>query len=102
MLKSAGKDLEHGPMQGKQEYSSTDETQWPIYKPMPKLEAVVQTTGEAQYTNDIPHFDKELFAAFVHTTVANATLKSVDASEALVIIIIKKIINHLNINIIFR
>jgi len=41
-------------------------------------------SGEAEYVNDIPKMPGELFGAFVLTTVGNASLKSVDASEALV------------------
>ena len=41
-------------------------------------------TGEAEYVNDIPKHAGELAGIFVTATVANATLKNVDASEALV------------------
>ncbi len=43
--------------------------------------------GEAEYVNDIPKMNGELAGAFVLTTVGNARLKSVDASEALVSIL---------------
>ena len=51
---------------------------------MPKVTAQLQTTGEAQYTNDIPHMDGELYAAFVLTTVANANIDKIDTSKAMV------------------
>ncbi|OXA54699.1 Xanthine dehydrogenase [Folsomia candida] len=81
-VKSGGQDLEHGPMSGKQTFES-DQKEWPLYQPIPKLEADVQASGEAEYINDIrPEFG-DLFGAFVVTTVANATISSIDASEAL-------------------
>ena len=43
-----------------------------------------QASGEAQYVNDIPTFQQELFGAFVITDQAAATLESMDATEALV------------------
>ncbi|XP_021947093.1 xanthine dehydrogenase/oxidase [Folsomia candida] len=81
-IKSGGQDLEHGPMSGKQTFES-DQKEWPLYQPIPKLEAAVQASGEAEYVNDIhPEFG-ELYGAFVLTTVANATISNIDASEAL-------------------
>ena len=43
-----------------------------------------QTTGEAVYVDDIPAYPGQLEAAFVLSTVGNAKLSSIDASEALV------------------
>ena len=62
----------------------TDETQWPISKPVEKYEGVIQTAGEAEYVNDIPSVNGELNAAFVLTSVANCDIVSVDTTEALV------------------
>ncbi|XP_039276549.1 probable aldehyde oxidase 2 isoform X2 [Nilaparvata lugens] len=55
----------------------------PITEPIPKLEIQQQCSGELQYINDMPKIDGQLYCAFVLTTVANARLKSVDASEIL-------------------
>lgn len=41
--------------------------------------------GEAEYINDIRAESGELFGVFVTTTVANGTIKHVDASKALAI-----------------
>ncbi|OXA40303.1 putative aldehyde oxidase 1 [Folsomia candida] len=100
-LRSGGQDLEHGPMSGQQTFDS-DQKEWPLYQPIPKIEAAVQASGgfavsqnllivyydkvkgEAEYINDIDPEFGELFGAFVLTTVANATISSIDASEALV------------------
>ena len=51
---------------------------------MPKLTALQQTSGEAQYTTDIPGPADELHAAFVVSTRGNAKIVSVDPSQALV------------------
>ena len=44
----------------------------------------LQACGEAVYIDDIPEFPGQLEAAFVLSTVGNAKLASIDASEALV------------------
>ncbi|CRL08599.1 CLUMA_CG021336, isoform A [Clunio marinus] len=54
-----------------------------LYKRIPKVEADIQCTGEAQYVNDIPKFENELHAAFVLGDKVNGRIKSIDASEAL-------------------
>ena len=82
-IKTGGADIERGLMYGKQSYD-TIKSEWPLYEPMPKIEAPIQCTGEAEYTNDIHPQIGEVFGAFVYTTVANATLKSIDTSEAMV------------------
>lgn len=45
--------------------------------------AVLQATGEALYTEDIPVTEGALYAAFVCSTRAYATIKTIDASGAL-------------------
>jgi xanthine dehydrogenase/oxidase len=44
-VRSGAQDLEHGPTQGKQDYS-TDTKEWPLYQPIPKIEAAVQASGK--------------------------------------------------------
>ncbi|KOC64413.1 Aldehyde oxidase 2 [Habropoda laboriosa] len=80
--RSGGSLLERELSSGKQEFN-TDKNLWPLNQPLPKLEAIYQTSGEAQYTNDIPPMANEVFCAFVLTTVPNGKVKSIDASEAL-------------------
>jgi len=65
-----------------QEYD-TDKNVWPVNKPMVKLEAIQQTSGEAQYCNDLPPYPGEVFCAFVLTKVGNGKIDSIDASKAL-------------------
>jgi xanthine dehydrogenase/oxidase len=49
----------------------------------PHVAALKQSTGEAQYTDDIPVQQNELFACMVLSTRAHAKILSVDASAAL-------------------
>lgn len=81
-IRSGGTLLERGLSSGKQDFN-TDKNLWPINQPVPKLEAMYQTSGEAQYVNDIPPFPNEVFCAYVLTTVPNGRIANVDASEAL-------------------
>ncbi|XP_061934259.1 uncharacterized protein LOC107992596 isoform X2 [Apis cerana] len=82
ILRSGGSILERGLSSGKQNYD-TNKNLWPLNQPLPKMEAIYQTSGEAHYTNDFPPFPNEVFCAFVLTTVANGKIKNIDASEAL-------------------
>ena len=45
---------------------------------------VLQASGEAEYVNDIPKYKNELYGSLVLTTVANATIDSIDPAPALV------------------
>ncbi|XP_068085795.1 uncharacterized protein [Anabrus simplex] len=67
---------------GKQEYD-TDKSIWPLNKPIPKVEALIQCSGEALYVNDVPTIPNELFAAFVLTRVAQGNIAKIDPSPAL-------------------
>ncbi|XP_052742072.1 probable aldehyde oxidase gad-3 [Bicyclus anynana] len=61
----------------------TNPTLWPLNKPIPKLEALIQCAGETTYTEDLPTLPKEVFAAFTLTTVALGTIDKIDISKAL-------------------
>ncbi|XP_014357572.2 xanthine dehydrogenase-like [Papilio machaon] len=67
---------------GRQSFD-TDPSLWPLNQPVMKLEAAVQCSGEAHYAEDMRPIPKEVFAAFVLSTVPLGTLESIDASEAL-------------------
>lgn len=56
---------------------------WPVNKATIKLEAIQQTSGEAQYCNDLPPYPGEVFCAFVSTDIGNGKIQSIDASKAL-------------------
>lgn len=67
---------------GTQDYD-TDKNEWPVNKPITKLDAIKQTSGEAEYCNDLPPYPREVFCAFVLTEVGNGKIDSIDASKAL-------------------
>ncbi|XP_072742748.1 uncharacterized protein [Anoplolepis gracilipes] len=81
-LRSGGTILERGLSSGTQDYDS-DKNMWPVNKPTTKLEAIQQTSGEAQYCNDLPPYPGEVFCAFVTTEIGNGKIESIDASKAL-------------------
>ncbi|XP_069360030.1 uncharacterized protein [Maniola hyperantus] len=57
---------------------------WPLNQPIPKLDALIQCAGESKYAEDSHSLPREVFAAFVLSTVALGTIDNMDASEALV------------------
>lgn len=59
--------------------------EWPLKQPLPKKTAKLQASGEAEYVNDMPKYRHELCAALVVSSVANATIESIDPSPALAI-----------------
>lgn len=59
------------------------EKNFPLTKPVMKLEALSQCSGEAKYSNDLPPFKDEVFCAFVCATVVGAEIQEIDPSEAL-------------------
>lgn len=81
-FQSAGPNIVRPLSSGRQSFDMNQET-WPVGEPVPKLESAIQISGEAAYLDDIPYHPNELHGAFVHTTVANAKLKSVDTTEAM-------------------
>ncbi|KAL1373969.1 hypothetical protein pipiens_005053 [Culex pipiens pipiens] len=80
--KSGGSVLERPVSTASQRFDTYKEN-WPLTKNIPKIEGLAQTSGEAQYTNDIPARPNELHAAFVLATKAHAKIEKIDASEAL-------------------
>nr|CAD7447548.1 unnamed protein product [Timema bartmani] len=80
---SGGELLTRPPSSGVQQFQ-TDSSQWPLNQPVPKIEALVQCSGEAEYVNDHPPIPGQLFAAFVLTTEAVGNIVDIDPSPALV------------------
>ena len=68
---------------GSQTFENTDPND-PVGRPLPKYEAKIQCTGEAEYIDDIPSVPGELVGYFVLAKVANCDLDVIDASAALV------------------
>uniref|UniRef100_A0A0B7AUW5 FAD-binding PCMH-type domain-containing protein n=1 Tax=Arion vulgaris TaxID=1028688 RepID=A0A0B7AUW5_9EUPU len=56
---------------------------YPLRKPMPKKTASLQTSGEAEYVNDIPNFRHELSAALVVASVGVGKIGKIDTTAAL-------------------
>jgi xanthine dehydrogenase/oxidase len=54
-----------------------------VGKQVPHLSGLKHATGEAEYLDDMPHQDRELYCAMVLSQKAHAILKSVDWSPAL-------------------
>lgn len=50
--------------------------------------------GEAEYINDMNHQPGELYAAFVISTVGNASIKFIDPAEALVRLLLLLLDNY--------
>ncbi|RVE42846.1 hypothetical protein evm_012521, partial [Chilo suppressalis] len=61
----------------------TDKTLWPLNKPVPKLEALAQCSGEVAYACDVVPSRKEVHVAFVLSTICLGEIDHIDASEAL-------------------
>ncbi|KYN35640.1 Xanthine dehydrogenase, partial [Trachymyrmex septentrionalis] len=79
--RSGGTLLERRLSSGKQDFN-THEDMWPVTKPMPKLESLEQTSGEAQYCDDLPPFPREVFCAFVVTNISSGQIIRIDPIEA--------------------
>lgn len=54
-----------------------------VGKQIPHLSSVKQSTGEAEYVDDMPRQDRELYAAFVFSQRAHAKLVDIDWSPAI-------------------
>ncbi|XP_047028790.1 probable aldehyde oxidase 2 [Helicoverpa zea] len=81
-FKSGGEVIKRHTSKGMQSFE-TDETVWPLNQPVPKLEALVQCSGEATFANDLEAMPNEVFAAFVTADVVpGSVIKDFDTSEA--------------------
>ncbi|XP_050092812.1 uncharacterized protein LOC126575867 [Anopheles aquasalis] len=83
---SGGTMLNRSVSRGAQHFSNerqSRETNWASARKGPKLEGLVQASGEAKYVNDLPTIPGELYAAFVLGTQVHAEIDSIDPSAAL-------------------
>ncbi|KAL1021809.1 hypothetical protein UPYG_G00018350 [Umbra pygmaea] len=83
---SALKPFKNEVPQGRQSFQLVSEAQHsqdPVGHPMMHQAAFQQATGEAQYYNDIPPVQGELFVVMVTSTRAHAKILNIDPSEAL-------------------
>lgn len=80
----AVEELERALSSGWNDKEATAEyTKGPLGKAGNHVAALKQTTGEAQYTDDIPPLKNELHAGLVLSTRAHAKIKSIDYTAAL-------------------
>ncbi|XP_066582260.1 uncharacterized protein [Prorops nasuta] len=81
-LRSGGSILDRGLSSGTQDFD-TDKNIWPLNKPVPKIESIFQTSGEAEYSNDVPPQPDEVYCAFVHSDIPNGQIAQIDPKDAL-------------------
>ncbi|KAH9519698.1 hypothetical protein Btru_070662 [Bulinus truncatus] len=81
-LQLGAESMERSLSSGLQTYQEKS-SEFPLKQALPKLEAPIQASGETVYTNDIPAFKRELYGAFVTSTIASGTIEEVDLAEAL-------------------
>ncbi|XP_055691105.1 uncharacterized protein LOC129794330 [Lutzomyia longipalpis] len=74
--------LERPISSGTQQYTTNTEN-YPLTQPLPKDTALEQTSGEAEYVNDMIHLPDDLWATFVIATQVNARISYVDPAIAL-------------------
>lgn len=81
--KSGGTLIERPLSSGTQTFE-TVEKNYPLTQPVMKLEALMQTSGEVVFQNDVHHRqDEDLWCAFVLATEINSSITRFDTAEAL-------------------
>lgn len=73
-LQSAVRTFKRPVSSGKQKFQTTP-NEFPLSEPIPKLSGRIQTSGESVYVDDLPDPSGTLYAAFVLSTQANATIQ---------------------------
>lgn len=82
--KSGASLLERPLSKGAQDFE-TQKSLYPLTQAIPKIEALAQTSGQAQYINDMPDLPYQLFGVLVLAKAkAGSIIKKIDASKALV------------------
>jgi xanthine dehydrogenase/oxidase len=71
------------PISGGSEIYTPDPSEAPVSEPVTKIEAYLQTSGEARYTDDEPLPAGTLHGALVFSTKALGTVLSIDTSKAM-------------------
>lgn len=88
-------EIERDISQGCQDDDATSSYQQEILgKPKPHVAALKQCTGEAQYTDDLPVSNNELFGCLVLSTKAHAKIKTVRSEAALALPGVVRYIDH--------
>lgn len=57
---------------------------FPLNEPINKLEGEIQASGEARYANDLPPLPREVFGAFVTSTIHVGEVDTFDVDHVLV------------------
>lgn len=84
LYKSGGEAIKRYKSKGMQSFE-TDKSIWPLNQPIPKIEALVQCSGEATFANDLPGQTGEVFAAFVTADeIPGSVIRDFDTTEAFV------------------
>nr|QLI62139.1 aldehyde oxidase 8 [Streltzoviella insularis] len=81
-LRSGATLIERPVSRGSQDFQ-TDSSLYPLNQPVQKLEALIQSAGEAQYANDTPWLPREVFGAFVLSTIHVGEIDHIDTTEVL-------------------
>ncbi|XP_049875311.1 uncharacterized protein LOC126373277 [Pectinophora gossypiella] len=80
--RSGGTTLTRPLSHGTQDFQ-TDPSLYPLNEPLLKNEALIQSSGEVMYTNDMPPIPNEVFGAFVLSTIHAGELDQVDTVSVL-------------------
>lgn len=82
--RSGGEAIKRNTSKGTQTFD-TDKSVWPLNQPVPKIEALVQCSGEANFANDLSSVIGEVFGAFVCADAnAGSIISGFDTTEAMV------------------
>ncbi|CAH0562395.1 unnamed protein product [Brassicogethes aeneus] len=82
-MKSGAVKMERTVSKGTQDFQ-TNASLYPLSENISKLEAMIQSTGEAQYIADMPDQPNQLFACFVLAKApANSIIKKINAEKVL-------------------
>ncbi|CAK1542874.1 unnamed protein product [Leptosia nina] len=73
-----------GVSSGKQIYT-TDSSLYPVNQPIHKVEGLIQCAGEAPYSDDVPKIPRQVYAAFVLSTVGIGEIEHIDDTKALAV-----------------
>lgn len=82
-LKSGGDILQRPLSSGQQNFKSNTDS-YPMNKAIPRIDGIIQSSGETKFANDIPNIPGELWAAFVPAKKVHGIINGFDTSEAFV------------------
>ncbi|XP_050091459.1 xanthine dehydrogenase/oxidase-like [Anopheles aquasalis] len=85
LMRTGAQGLERPPVSSGQQSYETHRKRWPLTQSIPKLEALAQCAGEAEFINDMTVLPNELHGAFVLATELQSRIVQIDASDALAI-----------------